>query len=146
METKKPSSSIAVWSGAVGAVVFFLRIWKGWSLDTDETVGFVEHLATLKASIAGLMASVGVIVFRFKAVNFDKSIFKSRTFWMAIGKGAAVIAAAFGADVDLEGAAASAFDITTEVLVAITTVTTIYGRATANKPLSIEKPTEVLPE
>lgn len=141
---KKPIfSSSTVWAGSVGLVVFALRIFKGWELDADETRGIIEHLDAIKGSVIGLVASGGIIYSRVKAINFDKSIFKSKTFWASVGQGVGILLAAFGggetSGEDLKELASGSFDTVTLTAGTLTAVMAVYGRLKADTPLTIKR-------
>ena len=140
--SKSPMKSTAVWAGGIGAAVFAARIFAGWELDTDETKGVVDNVMNMKGSIAGVVASLGVIVARFKSVNFDKSLLKNRTFWASIGKILAIVLTIIGIgdnEINMEEVAGKMFDVVTLGAATFTSVMAIYGRLKADTPLEIRK-------
>lgn len=140
--TKSPLKSSAVWAGGIGALVFLARIFAGWDLDTGETAGVLGNLNSIKGSILGLAASFGVIIARFKAINFDKSIFKTRTFWSAIGKILAIVFTIIGVgdnEINMEEVAGKTFDLVTIGITTFTSLLAIYGRVSADKKIEIRK-------
>lgn len=134
--------STAVWAGGIGATVFAARILAGWELDSDETKGVIDNVMNLKGSIAGVVASLGVVVARFKAVNFDKNLLKTRTFWASVGKIIAIVLTMIGIgdnEINMEEVAGKTFDIVTLGTATFTSIMAIYGRVKADKPLEIRK-------
>ena len=131
--------STAVWAGAVGMIVFALRIFKGWNIDESQISGVVDNAMNVKGSVLGIVASLGIIVSRVKAVNFDKGIFKTKTFWASIGKIAGIALTIFGVgdnEVNMEAVAGNAFDSITLCVATLSSVAAIYGRATATTPIT----------
>lgn len=141
-KTKSPLASSAIWSGGIGALVFGLRLFKGWNLDADEARGILDNLIALKGSAIGFAASAGVIAARWKAWNFDKSVLKSRTFWCAMGKAAAIVltASGLGDSANVEQQFGALFDSLTLAAGTATAIGAVAGRLKAERKIEIKKP------
>lgn len=136
--TKDLTSSTTVLAGGAGIVIFALRSFTGWDVRSDEANTIIDNLWNIKGSMIGLGASAGIIASRVKSVNFDKSIFKTRTFWCSVGKIAAIAMTALGVgdnQVDMEKVMGSGFDTITLVGATVTSVLAIYGRNKASKTI-----------
>lgn len=132
-------NSTAVTGGLIGICVFVLRFVKGWALDADETKGIFDLLMTMKVEIAGIAASAAIVLSRFKAVDFDKGLLKTKTFWSTVAKGATIVVSAFGIHVDLAHLAESLFDLITLGAATYGSIRAVYGRVNANTKLVIKK-------
>ena len=136
--TKDLTSSTTVLAGGAGIAIFALRAFSGWDVSNSEVSTILDNVMNVKGSLIGIAASAGVIVSRVKAVNFDKSIFATRTFWCSVGKMAAIAMTTLGVgdnQVDMEKVLGSGFDTVTLIGATCTSLLAIYGRNKAEKTI-----------
>lgn len=139
-DTKSAINSTAVQAGAIGMLVFLARMFAGWDVNSDDVSPIVSNIDNIKGSLLGFTASAGVMVSRFKAVNFDKSIFKTKTFWASVGKIVAILLTLVGVgdnEINMEKLAGDGFDIASLAIATVTSGAAIYGRVTAAKKLTL---------
>lgn len=142
MTTKSILASKTVWASFISLGIALLKIVGVESLDRDETVGLVDHLMAYKEEVLVMVASIGSIWSRIVATDFNKSVYKTKTFWFKIGQGVGFILQAFGAAVD----PAAAADLAVQVFSLVTdgaglgaVAWGIFGRVKANQPVRIVK-------
>lgn len=143
MNTKSIFKSTTIWASAVSMTIGIIKMYFGVEgLDADETTGIIDSLMKFKTEAVVIAAAGGSIWSRIVATDFDKSIWKTKTFWFKVAQGGAFILQAFGAAVDPVAAAdfaAQAFTLVSDGVGIGAVITGVIGRVKANKPVVIVK-------
>lgn len=141
MSTKNILKSTTIWASAVSMLIGVLKLGFGIEgLDANETNGVIDTLLKFKTELLVIVSAGGSIWSRVVATNFDKSIFKTKTFWFKAAQGVAFILQAFGAAVDPAAAAdlaAQTFTLVSDGVGLGAVVVGVAGRVKAKQPIKI---------
>lgn len=136
-------SSLTLRGVLLTLVCYALSLWSP-AVDRQEMRGLIDTGLALWPQLLGIATALGAAWHRLQAWNFDKSVFRSKTFWAGIVSACIALMNAFQMPTEgLQSVADQAFALITEGGPLIGSALIVIGRIRAKQTLQIRPATKV---